>query len=135
MESIAKYGTKIVFIDHLHYLFDLVQSRNTSIQIGHVIRTLKTMAIELNITIFILCHMAKADPFEEPNDHQIRDSSFVSQESDVGLMVWRDLITDNQSWLKICYSRRTGVLEKKINLVKSDGLLKEITFEERISEK
>ena len=127
LESIAKYGISMIFIDHLHFLFDMVHSRNTSIQIGQIIRSLKTMAIDLNITIFILCHMAKTDPYEEPTDDKIRDSSFVSQESDVGLMIWRDTKSEDQAWLKICYSRRTGVLEKKIKLVKADGLLRECT--------
>tara|TARA_Y100000294_G_C8556915_1_gene337532 strand:+ start:1445 stop:2245 length:801 start_codon:yes stop_codon:yes gene_type:complete len=127
LESISKYGVCVVFIDHLHFLFDMVQTRNPSIQIGQIIRSLKTMAIELNITIFILCHMVKIDPYEEPTDDKIRDSSFVAQESDVGLMIWRDTKSENEAWLKICYSRRTGVLEKKIKLVKANGLLKELT--------
>ena len=127
LESIAKYDTKIVFIDHLHFLFNMARSLSPSIQIGQVIRTLKTMAIELDITIFILCHMAKSDPYEEPSDYQIRDSSFVSQESDVGLMIWRNLASDDRSWLKVCYSRRTGVLEESISLVKANGFLKQDT--------
>ena len=127
LESIAKYGVRVVFIDHLHYLFDIARSRNTSIEIGQIIRSLKMMAIELNITIFLICHMRKLDPFTEPSDDAVRDSSFVAQESDVGLMVWRDLETEDQAWLKICYSRRTGVLEKKVKLIKADGLLKEFS--------
>ncbi len=125
IESLVKYGVKMVFIDHLHFLFDLARMRNTSIEIGQVIRTLKTLAIELNITIFLMCHTAKLDPYTEPSDDNIRDSSFVSQESDAGIMIWRDVKTDNEAWLKLCYHRRTGVLEKKVKLVKVDGLLKE----------
>tara|TARA_B100000315_G_scaffold235154_1_gene249820 strand:+ start:2354 stop:3142 length:789 start_codon:yes stop_codon:yes gene_type:complete len=127
LESIAKYGVRVVFIDHLHYLFDIARSRNTSIEIGQVIRTLKTICIDLNITIFLICHMRKLDPFTEPSDDAVRDSSFVAQESDVGLMVWRDIKTEDQAWLKVCYSRRTGVLEKKVKLIKTDGFLKEQT--------
>lgn len=127
LESIAKYGTSIVFIDHLHFLFDMVQARSPSIQIGMIIRSLKIMAIELNITIFILCHMSKTDPYEEPTDDKIRDSSFVAQESDVGLMIWRDTKSEDRAWLKVCYSRRTGVLEKKVKLIKTHGFLKEQT--------
>ena len=52
IESLVKYG-EMVFIDHLHFLFDLARMRNTSIEIGQVIRTKKNSgAIELNITIF-----------------------------------------------------------------------------------
>lgn len=52
LEGLTKYGVKMAFIDHLHYLFDLARMRNTSIEIGQVIRTLKMLAVELNITIF-----------------------------------------------------------------------------------
>lgn len=125
LEGLVKYGIKMVFIDHLHYLFDLARMRNTSIEIGQVIRTLKMLAVELNITIFLMCHMAKLDPYTEPSDDNIRDSSFVSQESDAGIMVWRNVQSDNEAWMKVCFHRRTGVLEKKIKLVKVDGLLRE----------
>lgn len=125
IEGLVKYGVKMVFIDHLHFLFDLARMRNTSIEIGQVIRTLKTLAIELNITIFLMCHTAKLDPYTEPGDDGIRDSSFVSQESDCAIMIWRNVESDNEAWLKVCFHRRTGVLEKKIKYLKVDGLLKE----------
>lgn len=125
LEGLVKYGIKMVFIDHLHYLFDLARMRNTSIEIGQVIRTLKMLAIELNITIFLMCHMAKLDPYQEPSDDNIRDSSFVSQESDAGIMIWRNVQSDNEAWAKVCFHRRTGVLEKKIKYLKVDGLLRE----------
>lgn len=125
LEALTKYGIKMVFIDHLHYLFDLARMRNTSIEIGQVIRALKTMAIEMNITIFLMCHMQKLSPYEEPSDENIRDSSFVSQESDAGIMIWRNVQSDNEAWLKVCFHRRTGVLEKKIKYLKVDGLLRE----------
>lgn len=125
IESLVKYGVKMVFIDHLHFLFDLARMRNTSIEIGQVIRTLKTMAIELNIAIFLMCHTAKLDPYTEPGDDGIRDSSFVSQESDTALIIWRNVESDNEAWLKVCFHRRTGVLEKKIRYLKVNGLLQE----------
>jgi len=128
IEALGKYGIKMVFIDHLHYLFDLARMRNTSIEIGQVIRTLKLLAVELNITIFLMCHMQKLDPYTEPSDDNIRDSSFVSQESDCGIMVWRDIRTESEAWIKVCFHRRTGVLEKKIKYLKIDGLLREATI-------
>lgn len=134
IEALTKYGVKTVFIDHLHFLFDLARMKNTSLEIGQVVRTLKTICIELNIVIFLMCHMQKLNPFVEPSDDNIRDSSFVSQESDAGIMVWRDIHTENQSLVKLCYHRRTGVLEKKIRYVKVGGLLQEMA-EEKTSTK
>lgn len=125
LEAIAKHGVSVVFVDHLHFLFDLAKVRNTSIEIGQVIRFLKGLAIDLNIVIFVLCHMKKLNLDIEPTDADFRDSSFVASESDTGLILWRVKDSPNKAWLKVCYSRRTGVWEAKIPLVKVNGLLQE----------
>lgn len=129
LEAIVKHSIQVVFIDHLHFLFDMAQSRNASIQIGQIIRWLKTLALELNIVVFILCHFQKIPLDREPDHTNIRDSSFISQESDTGLILWRVKSSENHAWLKVCYSRRTGVLEKKIPIVKIDKVLREATDE------
>jgi len=126
LEAIGKHGVAAVFIDHLHYLFDIASKGNASLQIGQVIRFLKRMAVDLNIVIFLMCHLTKTKYDEEPTDSDIRDSSFVSQESDVGIILWR-LKETNQAILKLEYSRRTGEMNKKIKLQKVNGLLYELT--------
>lgn len=130
LEGIVKHGIQVVFIDHLHFLFDMAQARNASIEIGQIIRWLKTMALELNIVIFILCHFQKIPLDREPDHMNIRDSSFISQESDTGLILWRVKNSENHAWLKVCYSRRTGVLEKKIPIVKISKMLREAADDE-----
>jgi len=127
LEAIAKYGISIVFIDHLHFLFDMGRIRNASLEIGQVIRYLKFLAVELNIVIFLLCHLRKTELDKEPTDMDFRDSSLISQESDVGLLIWRVKDSESQAWMKVCYSRRTGTWEKKIKLAKQqNGLLGEV---------
>ena len=130
LESIAKYGVSVVFIDHLHFLFDLGRVGNINLEIGLVIRYLKYLAVELEITIFILCHMRKVDPDKEPTDADFRDSSLISQESDAGLIIWRVKDSKNEAMLKVCYSRRTGTWEKTIPLIKHiNGMLVEKVHE------
>ncbi len=126
-EAVAKHGIQIVFIDHLHFLFDLALTRNPSIEIGQVVRYLKRIAVEANIVIILMCHLTKLDPTKEPDHTNIRDSAFISAESDTGLILWRKRKSENEATLKICYSRRTGVLEKKIPIIKNftTGLLVE----------
>ena len=133
LEATVKNSISVVFVDHLHYLLDLARVNNVSIEIGHVVRFLKRLAVELGLIVFVMCHLAKTDPYSEPSDRDIRDSSFVSQESDMGILVWRERRKDSQgtvigfdtAWLKICYDRRTGTIEKKIKLIKTNGLLVE----------
>lgn len=127
IESIAKYSISVIFIDHLHFLFDMAKMRNTSIEIGQIIRHLKRLAIDLNIVVFVMCHTQKiSGSVEDLNDEVIRDSSFISQESDCGMLIWRVKNTETRANLKVCYHRRTGCWEKTIRLEKgNNGLLKE----------
>lgn len=126
LEALAKYGISVVFIDHLHFLFDMARSKNTSLEIGQVVRELKAIAIKYNLIIFLMAHMKKVDFEKEPTDGDIRDSSLLSSESDTGLILWRIKNTENRAVLKVSYSRRTGVMEKKINIIKNDnGLIGE----------
>ena len=130
IESVVKYGVKAVFIDHLHYLFDMINFRNASLQIGILIRQLKFLAVRLNIAIFLLCHMTKTKFSEEPSGSDVRDSSFVTQESDTVLIIWRVKEPDsdnyeNRAKILIDKARREGSFKKYIKIIKNKGLLEE----------
>jgi hypothetical protein len=124
-ESFIKYHSRIVFIDHLHYLFDMARVKSPSIEIGTIIRKLKTLAVNGEFVIFLLCHTTKGK-CEDLSYESIRDSSFVSQESDSVLMIKRTPDKgQNTARLRVEFHRRTGVLEKVIELEKIDGYLRE----------
>ncbi|MGA2956107.1 MAG: DnaB-like helicase C-terminal domain-containing protein [Thermodesulfobacteriota bacterium] len=125
-ESFLKWRTRIVFIDHLHFLFDIARTKNPSIEIGTVIRRLKTLAVNGGFIIFLLCHTTKGKSESDLSYESIRDSSFISQESDSVLMIKRTPdVAENAARLRVEFHRRTGVLEKVIELVKVDGALRE----------
>ena len=127
-ESFAKYRTRIVFIDHLHYCLDMARTKNPSIEIGQVIRRLKSMAVEKEIVVFLLCHTKMGKHDGTLSYESIRDSSFVSQESDTVLMIQRKPdLGENRARLRVEFHRRTGVMEKTVDLIKVDGLLREVT--------
>jgi replicative DNA helicase len=131
-ESFEKYRTRIVFLDHLHYLFDMARTKSPSIEIGTVIRHLKTMAVEMGMCIFLLCHTTKGK-CEDLSYSDIRDSSFVSQESDCVLMVQRQPDKGEMAAkISIEFHRRTGVLEKMIEVHKENGFLVETQDEEGV---
>lgn len=130
LESFAKHGTRVIFIDHLHYLFDIARARNTSLEIGSVIRTLKTLAVNHGFCIFLLCHTTKGKSEDNFSYESIRDSSFVSQESDCVLMVKRRPDQgENRAGLRIEFHRRTGVLEKVVELQKIGHYLREVVVD------
>jgi len=124
LESFAKFHTRIVFIDHLHFLFDMFKAKSPSLEIGTVIRKLKTLAVEHGLIIFLLCHTSK-NGAENVSYQSIRDSSFVAQESDSVFMICRTKGTENKAILRVEFHRRTGVMEKVIKLVKVNSYLEE----------
>lgn len=137
-ECKVKFGTKMIFIDHLHYLLRLSGSiNNTSFMIGDIVRKIKSMAMKHDVSICLIAHITKLDVTQMPDLNSIRDSSFVAQESDFVTIVWRernkgkaqqdimeneDLFTD-RTILSLEASRRTG-RGKKIAL----GLYKNVFY-------
>lgn len=99
-ESIAKYDTKVFFIDHLHFLLDmkmLEMVRSTSLAIGNVMRELKGFAFNNDVVIFLAAHIKQRETEEAPTVDDLRDSSFIAQESDIVLLIWRERKKDRQS--------------------------------------
>jgi len=125
-EAFIKYNTRIVFVDHLHYLVDLARQKQMSIEIGTIIRRLKTLAVQGDFTILLMCHTIKGKQDGILSYESIRDSSFISQESDSVIMIKRTPEDgDNTARARVEFHRRTGVLERTVNLVKINGLLQE----------
>lgn len=124
LESKAKFNTNIVFIDHLHFLLemkDLAIAKNQSILIGMILRELKKIALNHNLIIFLVAHMRKKDTENQiPTIDDLRDSSFVAQESDMVMLLWRKQRGKpekglppewtNESVLSVVKNRRTGKL-------------------------
>lgn len=131
-ESFLKYGSRIIFIDHLHYLVDMAQTQNASIQIGNIIRNLKLFAVDRHFIIFLLCHTTKLAQGQDLSYHCIRDSSIISQESDSVIMVKRTPESgENTARARVEFHRRTGVMNRIVGLMKVNGLLKECVYEEQ----
>lgn len=122
MEALIKYGTRIVFIDHLHYLFDMGRSRNPSLEIGELIRTLKTWTVQHELIIFLLCHTQQPKKDDSGLGYEkIRDSSFVAQESDSVFMIARTPTEEDKSLaqMRVEFHRRSGCMKEVINLTKN----------------
>jgi len=126
LESFYKYNTRIIFIDHLHYLVDMARLKQPSLEIGVVVRRLKSFAVNNNFVIFLLCHTTKGKHEGTLSYESIRDSSFISQESDSVIMIQRTPIEgESYAQVRVEFHRRTGVLERAIPLMKKNGLLTE----------
>jgi replicative DNA helicase len=141
MEAIEKYAISAVFIDHLHYVIDMRSQYQMSLEIGATMRYLKRdIALSLNMPVFIVCHAAKVPLDREPSIHDLRDSSFVGQEADTVLIVFRRLDKDlfgkpqktmlqGLATVKVDKARRSGVMGVKIKVKKENHELIESKYE------
>lgn len=134
-EAKLKYSCKAVFIDHLHFLIDMRTRNNMSLEIGFIMRSLKKMAVRLNMCFFLVAHIAKMQPDQEPDKNSLRDSTFVSQEADNVLIIWRkhekgeSIPTGTEAILKVDKNRKEGIF-RKIPMMKNDmGYLAELELE------
>ena len=123
-EAKLKYNIKAVFVDHLHFIVEMNRG-NMSIEIGHVMRAIKKMALRFNVAFFLIAHTMKVKPDTELGIGDTRDSSFIEQEADNVFYIWRTK-KERQAILKIAKNRRNGVFEKKITLHKIGNFLEEI---------
>jgi len=89
LRIVRKFHTRIVFVDHLHYLIDLARVRNPSIEIGSDYSTAENVGRAREFLIFLLCHTTKGASEPNLSYESIRDSSFVAQEADSVLMIKR----------------------------------------------
>lgn len=129
LEGKIKYDIRVVFIDHLHFVIDLATS-HPSIQIGQVMRSLKTMALKHNISVFLVAHTSMPRGDKTPDLGDIRDSSFITQEADATFVIQRRKVKGTpfygaESRLTILKHRRMGTMGKFIDLVYQDQLFKE----------
>jgi len=130
IEAKLKYGVSIAFIDHLHFVLD-ISSNNPSMEIGSIMRQFKRMAIDLNVVIFMISHTKQPSEDRAPCLADLRDSSFIGQESDAVFAVHRMMTEgtrdyNDESIIKILKHRRTGQINKKVRMMYRDKRFFEI---------
>jgi replicative DNA helicase len=127
VEGIVKYNAKLFFIDHLHFIVPFSGDRLDT-RIGQTMRDLKRIAKEHEVVIVIVAHLKKTNVTVAPTLEDLRDSSFIAQEADTVLMMWRHskrnaegiMETTNQTVLSVQANRRTGSTGN-VKLIFRDG--------------
>lgn len=116
IEGLAKYNTRVIFIDHLgslvHHEMD---NSNYSTYLQHIMVRLKEIAMQWRVVIFLNHHISKIATDQTPMLSNLKDSSGVAQEADFVLMIWRKKerkagVVDytNYSKIQVQANRRTG---------------------------
>lgn len=115
VESKAKYGSKVIIIDHLGFITP--RSENEAMEIGRVMRSLKDLAKKWNVVILVLAHLNKTEIDKHPNLEDLRGSAAIGQEADTVMFIWRETIKDHKTGkititnltnLSVQANRRTG---------------------------
>lgn len=115
VEGKVKYGSKIFFIDHLHFIVPFSSDRLDT-RIGQAMRELKQLAKKHEVIIVLVAHLKKTNMTVSPTLEDLRDSSFIAQEADTVMMLWRktyrdddgDMVISNETLLSVQANRRTG---------------------------
>jgi hypothetical protein len=114
VEAIAKYDTKIVFIDQLDFIVSM-KGENHALNVGQTMRDLKGLSKKWNIVIFIICHLSKARMDTQPTLEDLKGSSSIGQESDTVILLWREskrqggeLVINNNINVSVQKNRRHG---------------------------
>jgi replicative DNA helicase len=139
VESIAKYGTKTVFIDQLDFIVPM-GGDNHSLRVGQAMRDLKALAKKWNVTIFLICHLAKARMDTQPTLEDLKGSSSIGQEADTVILLWREMarekgqvvITDNVN-ISVQANRRTGSTGN-VKMVYSKGKFTECEWKSKVEQ-
>lgn len=116
IEGIAKFGTRIVFIDHLAMLTKVTDSNtNYSTELSSIMMELKQIAIRWRVIIFLNHHIRKIQADTIPMYSDLKDSSGVAQDSDMVIMIWRKkekqdgiIHHTNRAVVSVQTNRRTG---------------------------
>lgn len=94
-EAKVKHNCEVFIFDHLHFLVDMQTKQNMSLNIGAFMRILKQeIAVKMNVAPVLIAHQGQPDRRQgegsgEPSIDTIRDSSFIAQEADNVIIVWR----------------------------------------------
>lgn len=121
IESKLKFGTKVVFIDNLDFLYDDeatkaagVRDSNFATYVGGIVKKLKEIAMEQEMIVFLMVHLGKAkwSKLYPPESSDIRDSSRIPQLSDFVLMITR---AKNEDGTYIAKNAMLRVAENRYN--------------------
>lgn len=114
IESIAKYNSKIAFIDQLDFIIPF-SGENHALRIGQTMRDVKQIAKKWGITIVVMCHLVKVKLDNNPDLNDLRGSGSIAQESDTVIILWREtkrekeqVVITNQINVSVQANRRFG---------------------------
>lgn len=92
-EGIEKFNTKFIFIDHIDYIFPKKISNADAYRhvVGQTVRELKTLAIELDVVIFLMAHVRKVGIGKNIEMQDLQESGDLYKQADLIFAVARNI--------------------------------------------
>lgn len=112
VEAKVKFDSKLFFIDHLHFIVPMTSERQ-DLAIGVAMRELKRMARDWNVVIVLIAHIKKVRVDRSPTLEDLRDSSFVAQEADTVIMLYRHAFRDDEGDMSVTNNVNVSVLANR----------------------
>jgi len=88
MEEEVERGTKVFFIDHLHY-FKMYEKSRTDLEIQNIMHDINEIARKHNVAIFLVAHYKKLNGTEPDND-SFKDAVSIKQVSNIIIHITRE---------------------------------------------
>lgn len=109
--SAYENGTKVFIIDYLQLMSNPQFSGNRHLEIGSIAQRLKTLAIELDVTIVEISQLSRRLN-EEPNIDDLKESGDIEQAASLIVLMWNkkeeelEKITDSNGNIKSVTTRK-----------------------------
>jgi len=136
LEAKEKVGSRVIFIDHGHYLFEMSSKQNSALDIGDCGRKLKNLARDHDMVVFLLWHIRKhrIETIDDLDMELLRDTGMLAGEMDGLIFTHREVKSDGvsqveESYLKVDRTRRSGVFKRVIPMKKIGAYFEELGIE------
>lgn len=112
-DSAKENGCQVLYFDHLHYLNRSISNQQE--EIGIIVNNFKRAAVRTNIHCVLISHVVKAIKQSEiPKPEHLKGSSFIAQDADMLLAIWRDTEqTTGEVLVKISKNRNRGFVPEE----------------------
>ncbi len=146
VESVVKFGTKVVFIDNLHYMFTSNGTDRQNTDLGDFAKNIKELAERTKTCIILLAHLRKSKLGIEyvPSYEDIQGDSNVAKIANKIICVWRpkkktglnqELVTeDNVTKISVQKVREAFGKKKLIEYSWDNGVYTEISMDSFVQE-
>ena len=89
IKGAAKNGVTVVFIDYLQMIQVSKATESRRLEIDEITRTIKTLCLELEITVVLLAQLSRAADDKRPAMGQLKESSGIEQNADIIILINR----------------------------------------------